>query len=282
MIKRFAAVGCSLAWKAWDLAGGGVRRLLRRPAPRRGVILYYHAVKPHQRAMFARQMETLASTAHLFPAGAPDRMVAGATNVAVTFDDGFRSVVDYAVPELEKRRIPFTMFVPSGCLGKRPSWVQDRAHPSWVERVLSAAEIRALAGAPLLTLGSHAVSHRNLCALGAAEAARELAQSKGDLESASGCEVSLFSFPHGAYTDVLVEQARQAGYRRVYSVEPELLDADSGAFVVGRVSVDPDDWPIEFRLKIGGAYRWQHGLHRLRQHLAERVRTPLLRSDLSC
>ena len=27
-------------------------------------------------------------------------------------------------------------------------------------------------------------------------------------------------------------------------------------FVVGRVATDPGDWPIEFRLKLMGAYRW--------------------------
>jgi peptidoglycan/xylan/chitin deacetylase (PgdA/CDA1 family) len=282
MIKRLAALGIGLAWRAGDLLEGGVRRLMSQPARRRGVILYYHAVKPHQQAGFARQMDTLASRSHLFSAGAPEGMTAAAMNVALTFDDGFRSVVDCAVPELKKRGIPFTLFVPAGCLGERPSWVKDGAHPSSVERVLSAAELRALAAEPLATIGSHTLTHRNLRTLDAAEAERELVQSKADLEDAAGYDVGLFSFPHGAHTPALVAQARQAGYRRVYTVEPELVDAESNAFVLGRVAVEPNDWPIEFRLKIAGAYRWWHSLHRCRQALAGRLRVPLLRSDSSC
>jgi hypothetical protein len=29
-----------------------------------------------------------------------------------------------------------------------------------------------------------------------------------------------------------------------------------GEFVLGRISVEPTDWALEFRLKLLGAYRW--------------------------
>jgi peptidoglycan/xylan/chitin deacetylase (PgdA/CDA1 family) len=219
--------------------------------------LYYHAVTAAQRARFAAQMDLLRCRAMPFEAGSRERTSDDGWHVAVTFDDGFRSVVDHAVPELEARNIPFTIFVPSGCLGERPAWVRDRNHPAWQERVMSAAELRTLAGLPLATIGSHSVTHRNMRQLDSAQAAEELVRSRLELQAAAGTDIDLFSFPHGAHNAALLAQARQAGYRRVFTVQPALMPPDPGVFTVGRVAVDPNDWPIEFRLKLAGAYRWR-------------------------
>jgi peptidoglycan/xylan/chitin deacetylase (PgdA/CDA1 family) len=229
------------------------------------VVLYYHAIKPLERAGFVWQMDELRKRAHLFTAGSPETMTREGRNVAVTFDDGFQSVLENAVPELVKRSIPFTMFVPSGCLGTRPCWVQDPKHPSWEERVLSAAELRSLASHPLATLGSHSITHPNFLDIDSDHVRKELVQSKADLEAAAETEVDLFSFPHGAHNPALVAEARRAGYRRVFTIEPTTIDSDSGVFAMGRVGADPDDWRIEFRLKMTGAYRWRSYLHQLRR-----------------
>jgi peptidoglycan/xylan/chitin deacetylase (PgdA/CDA1 family) len=265
LLKRLTVIAVSVAVRAFDITRGAVRRFLDRPVRRHGVVLYYHAVKPHQRGRFATQMDTLLARAHPFDAGSPDAMRASDRNAAVTFDDGLHSVVENAVPELAKRRIPFTVFVPSGCLGQRPPWVRDASHPSWAEQVLSAGDLRSLAAVPLATLGSHSVMHRNLLDLDRDDAAQELTGSRAQLEAATGTPITLFSFPHGRFSPALLDLARQAGYRRVFTIEPRLVDSDSAAFVVGRVAADPDDWPLEFRLKIAGAYRWRQYLHRRRR-----------------
>src|SRR5207245_1160814 len=66
----------------------------------------------------------------------------------------------------------------------------------------------------------------------------------------------LFSFPHGSFNAKLVEWCREAGYERVFTILPTLAFSDPREFVTGRVSVEPTDWPLEFRLKLLGAYRW--------------------------
>lgn len=265
MIKRWAALAISLAVGGYDLMRRQVQHSLNRPARCRGVVLYYHGVTPQQRLRFAGQMDELLKCARPFQAGSPETMVVAGRNVAVTFDDGFESVVENAVPELVRRDIPFTLFVPSGCLGERPSWVNDPTHPSREQRVLSATALRALASVPLATIGSHSISHRRMSDLDSDDAALELVRSKADLETAVGATVDLFSFPHGAYTAALLDQARRVGYRRVFTIEPTMAEADPCAFTVGRVAAHPDDWPLEFRLKIAGAYRWRRWRHRLRQ-----------------
>jgi peptidoglycan/xylan/chitin deacetylase (PgdA/CDA1 family) len=116
-------------------------------------------------------------------------------------------------------------------------------------------ELRALATDPLVTIGSHTVAHAHLVETGPDRAAIELAQSKADLERLLERPVDQFSYPFGARTPALDQQAREAGYRRVYSTAP--LPCQSPAdFVAGRVAVDPDISLLEFRLKVLGAYRW--------------------------
>ena len=235
-----------------------------RPVRATGIVLYYHAVKSHQRRRFAWQLDELLKRAVPFPADLPESMRPGTRNVAVTFDDGFRSVVDNALPELAQRGIPFTVFVPSGCLGERPSWVRNPEHPSWDERVLSGEELRALVAAPLVTIGSHSITHPNLTTLNRAQSEQELAGSKAQLEAAAGVTIDLFSFPHGAHSGALIDQALRIGYRRVFTVEPTIIDSDADAIDIGRVAADPGDWAVEFRLKLAGAYRWRHYFHRAR------------------
>jgi peptidoglycan/xylan/chitin deacetylase (PgdA/CDA1 family) len=259
-VRRLIALAVSLGLRAWDIVA---RRVFRSTASGNGVVLYYHGVKAHQRHRFAQQMDDILRIAK--PVRADDPVSTGETrrHVAVTFDDGLRSVVENALPELAKREIPFTVFITSGCLGERPSWVHDPQHPSFDERVLSATELRELATGRLATIGSHSITHPNLAALDSRSAAHELAVSKTQLQDAIGRGVDLFSFPHGAHDEAVVEQARRAGYRRVFTIEPTPLDVGGTSFVVGRVAADPDDWRLEFRLKLAGAYRWRHFVHRL-------------------
>jgi peptidoglycan/xylan/chitin deacetylase (PgdA/CDA1 family) len=231
----------------------------------KAVVIYYHAVKPDQREQFAKQMDQLLSLAYPFQAGSAE--VASTTEryrVAVTFDDGFESVVENAVPELTKRNIPFILFVPSGCLGRRPSWVST-THPSWEERVISEPTLCSLAGNRLSMIGSHSVTHPNMIKLNPSEVSNELVRSKADLEAALGREIDLFSFPYGAYNSIAVNEARRAGYRRVFTIEPACIEPTTDPYSVGRFAVDPEEWQIEFRLKIVGAYRWRRYYGRLRQ-----------------
>ena len=245
-MKRLVKLLISLLVRGWDVISQ------RRPA---NVVLYYHAIRPEQRPAFARQMDTLLRLAQPWKLdGAMSQASDG--HVAVTFDDGYISVMENASPELKKRGIPFTVFVPTGSWGQRPEWVRSPDHPFWNERVVSKEELRAWAAEPLLTIGSHTVHHRNLLKLTPEEASRELVDSKTELEAVLGRPVELFSFPHGAHDSRVVTQALDAGYRCVFTIEPELADATNNVPVVGRVAVEPVDWPLEFRLKALGAYRW--------------------------
>jgi len=231
----------------------------------RAVVLYYHAVRDRDRHRFARQMEVLARRASPFPVESPPRMEKGGLYAAVTFDDGFVCVARNAVPELGSRKIPGMIFAPAATLGAPPSWISGTRHPDSSEVVMSDEELRDLAVLPGVSIGSHCMTHRNLMNLDDEEARREIRESKIRLEAILGKEVPSISFPHGAYDDRHTEMAYEAGYKHLFSISPTLYRyADP---IKGRVRVEPTDWPLEFHLKLAGAYRWFHSVSSMKRKI---------------
>ena len=120
---------------------------------------------------------------------------------------------------------------------------------------MSIEQLRHLSS-DLVTVGSHTLTHPNLCQVDTAQARGEICDSRTELQRILNIDVSLFSFPYGAFNSTLIQVCRDAGYERVFTTLPFLAFGGPKEFVSGRVTVEPTDWPIEFRLKILGAYRW--------------------------
>lgn len=236
------------------------------------VVVYYHAIRDADRKKFSRQMMELRRLSTPVDLENPGVLLAGNRYSVVTFDDGFCSVVDNALPELEALDIPCTIFVPSGSLGHRARWI-DASHADGEEVVVEPEVLKHLVGQPNVRVGSHSVSHPNFQRIDREQAVQELSESKRELERVTGCKISSFSFPHGAYTSVSLDLAKRSGYARVCTIEPmESVGLDQ--FIVGRVRVEPYDWPIEFRLKLKGGYRWMVHASALKR----RLRSVLMRS----
>ena len=261
-MKRLIKLLVSLVVRACDVMRMVLLYLTGRKPPPICVVLYYHSVSARHRQLFARQMDVLLEVARPLSTDPPPALDGGTHYVAITFDDGFVSVLENAAPELRQRRIPWTIFVPSGCLGQSPVWLRRATRAIREDRVMTAEELRALARDPLVTIGSHTVAHAHLVEVGPEQAAVEMARSKADLESVLERSVSQFSYPFGARTPALDQQARRLGYRRLFSSDPRPAFQSSDEFVTGRINMDPDVSPLEFRLKVHGAYRWLAALRR--------------------
>lgn len=224
------------------------------------VVLYYHRVRDEDRAAFARQLDRLRRLGRVVPLDRPGYRH-GSHHVSLTFDDGLASFGRNALPELEARGIPAALFVPSGLIGVAPVWETDNRHGIHEERVLTVEELRALP--ELIEIGSHTIDHPNMVRLPGAERQRQLVESRLALEEALDRPIRAFSFPYGAFDEDLLERSRAAGYERVYTTVPTTQVVAAAAEAngsprghVGRVLVDPTDWPLEFRLKVAGAYCW--------------------------
>jgi len=251
-----------------------ILRPLRKGTPTTCVVLCYHGIPEVHRERFARQMDLLLRWATPVRADFMDTLAVGKHLAAVTFDDGLVSVRDQALPELAKRNIPATLFIPTGYLGKKCTWMRvDQLPLSKRDReqllhdtVMDSDQLRAICSDRVL-LGSHGVRHVHLTSLTEAETKKELHDSKAELENILGQRIQLFSFPRGEYDRHILQWAADAGYKRVFSIEPKFSSGEPFEFLTGRVTVEPTDWNLEFFLKLGGGYHWMQVVAPLKNFL---------------
>ncbi len=142
------------------------------------VVLLYHSISWDQRAALEEQMKMLVRAGH--PVALAEGLhVDVSLHICVTFDDAFVETLRLALPILESKQIPATIFVPSGNLGKGAKWEAERASTINSELVASQGELPKWIRNPLFKVGSHTVSHRRLSSLTDTEALEEILDSKG-------------------------------------------------------------------------------------------------------
>jgi peptidoglycan/xylan/chitin deacetylase (PgdA/CDA1 family) len=268
-VNRFVKFSISVVFFAAGWVRNSLRRLFGSSPPGQALILYYHSVPKTERLKFARQMDTLLRWAKPVRADFESLPNGHGRFVAVTFDDGFVSFVENALPELEKRNIPATLFVISDLLGRYPDWpgftVSDSEHH---EPLMTSEQLRQIP--ELITIGSHTLTHRTLTNVTEPEAWEEISVSRTRLQEMLNRDIRLFSFPNGAFNEALVDCCRDAGYERVFTILPK--PAVPGEFAMGRVWTNPTDWHYEFLLKMMGAYDWLPMAFTLKRKLLAFVR----------
>jgi peptidoglycan/xylan/chitin deacetylase (PgdA/CDA1 family) len=251
--KRALKCGISLGVFVFDETWKGVARAIGQAPRSKCVVLYYHSVPASERELFAAQLDMISRHARVIRSeqgiGRTDAPESGRGSAAITFDDGFENFLTQALPELEKRNMPATVFVIADGMNR------EFGSEKYAEKLLSLEQVRSLP-THLVTIGSHTLSHPMLTRVEESEARQEIRDSRTKLEEMLGGEVKQFSFPFGDFNEKLVEVCRTAGYERVYTTLPAFAFEQRGEFMVGRIRVDPTDWPMEFRLKLAGAYRW--------------------------
>jgi peptidoglycan/xylan/chitin deacetylase (PgdA/CDA1 family) len=265
MTKRLIKILISIFVYIFDYAIKYIKSITGLKQPSTSVVIYYHVVKPEHREKFAKQLDILCRLARPLFADRTQIIIDRYNYVAVTFDDGYAGIIQTALPELISRNIPATIFVPSECIGCHPSWI-DKESDEYREVVMTEEQLRSL-DANYISIGSHCMTHQSLLNLSYQEAKNEIVESKKKLEEILNRKIESLSFPHGEFNESHVKLAHQAGYKRVYSILPTYAFSTPSEFVTGRVRVDPTDWPLEYRLKILGAYRWQAFLHKVKEYI---------------
>jgi len=121
------------------------------------------------------------------PDGLPERAA------LITFDDGYRSILDYGLPELRLFGYPAVMFVPTAFIGGHNDFDAEN-EPQ--EAVCGWEELRELERCGV-SVQSHGMSHRAFSGLSPAEQEQELLRSRATLEDGLGKPVEVFSYPYG-------------------------------------------------------------------------------------
>ena len=158
----------------------------------------------------------------------------------LTFDDGYRSLLNAAVPVLRQFGYSAVVFVPTAFIGRNNEF-DEGIEP--VESICNADDLQALAAARV-SVQSHGVSHRPFSALSHEEQVQELRSSKGVLETIVGEPVDLFSFPYGdagAADQTLKAGLREVGYRAAFLYSGGLnVWPLAERFLVRRLAMGPE------------------------------------------
>lgn len=150
--------------------------------------------------------------------------IQGEPDLEITFDDGNQSDLEIAAPELVKRNLQGTFFIPAGKIGEKGFLTADGLE----ELVASGMKI-----------GSHGWSHRSWRLLDPPSRRREFEESKHHLEQIIQGPVDLAACPFGEYDRSVLRHLRDAGYRFAYTSDRGM--AVSRHFIQPRNTVHAND-----------------------------------------
>jgi peptidoglycan/xylan/chitin deacetylase (PgdA/CDA1 family) len=153
----------------------------------------------------------------------------------LTFDDGLANNVTNALPVLESFGAPAVLFVTTQHVINPRNWLpftKKKVAGNWDSEAevppdvgadlfdgMSLEQLRACAAHPLISIGSHSVSHPFLTRCDEGDLTHELVDSKRFLEDVSGEACDLFAYPTGDYDGRVAAAVRRAGYRYAFAVD---------------------------------------------------------------
>lgn len=166
----------------------------------------------------------------------PHDFFAGMPGVLLTFDDGLANNYANALPVLEKACAPAVFFVSTQHVHDPRNWLHNTrrlAQIGWGSEIdvpktaakdfydgMSEEQVKLCASHPLITIGSHTISHPLLTSCDAEQIQREVMESKEYLEKVTGTSVDLFAYPTGDYDQKIAQAVKAAGYRAAFAVLP--------------------------------------------------------------
>jgi peptidoglycan/xylan/chitin deacetylase (PgdA/CDA1 family) len=186
--------------------------------------------------------------------------------VAITFDDGYRSVVENAGPILERCGFGATVFVPTRWIGMSNAWVESS---SCDLDIMSEEELAK--GARLgIGIESHGHRHIDFGQASLAEATADIETSIQRLTELSGIKPRFFAYPYGRHSKIAREAVKRAGLDAAFTIDSK----GEGRYALERVQITPLDGLALFGFKTSGRYS------RIRHSRLAKAGYPLLRPVL--
>jgi peptidoglycan/xylan/chitin deacetylase (PgdA/CDA1 family) len=244
----------------------------RRSKP---LVLCYHAVSESWPDEFAVRPKRLARHLQVLllrgfrPAPLADTVRLRRKLLHVTFDDAYKSVAK-ALPILEQLAVPATIFACADyARDGRPLAVPELAergarNPGELA-TMTWNELRAVAERGI-EIGSHTLTHPHLRALSDAELARELRESRSQLEDELGRSCRYLAYPYGETDDRVCAAAQRAGYKAAFT----LSSSAPGRYALPRVDLYRKDTVLRATLKASPV---GEAAHRLRSIASRRLRS---------
>lgn len=198
----------------------------------------------------------------------PEFLASRKQGVLLTFDDGFANNAVNVLPVLAEFGAPAVFFVSTQHVAAPHCWLEsavDDAKAGWGDPGsvpadlaadfydgMSAEQLLTCADHPLITIGSHTVSHPLLTTLRDDGVRMELSESRRFLERTIDRPVELFAYPKGDYDRRVADAVSAAGYRAAFALDGRAFGVRQ--FEVPRVGIYSAE-PAYLASKLSGLHR---------------------------
>ena len=161
----------------------------------------------------------------------PDR------SLAITIDDGARSVYTEAWPRLRARNLPFTLFISSEPL--------DLGLPAYI----SWDQLREMVAGGGVTVGNHGHRHDHMVRLSPAAQRANITKASKRIFAETGSMPEIFAYPYGEMSAALRQAVEEAGFSAAFGQHSGALGPLTDRFALPRFPINEAYGDMErFRL----------------------------------
>jgi glycosyltransferase involved in cell wall biosynthesis/peptidoglycan/xylan/chitin deacetylase (PgdA/CDA1 family) len=219
---------------------------VRRPRKAKGnLIVAYHLVLKEDRRNFEEQLKFFGDH---FKLSSPGELLAAASGdsnefrIALTFDDGFRILMQDCLEVLEKYGIKAGFYIPAAFInsmsraGESAEFCQRSFYYSYPLEPMAPEDLKALASSGH-EIGSHGLFHIGVQAMLPERAEKDFIASRAMISDWTGIAPKGFAYPYGGFSNSEGNPADwllKAGFAYGLTLSRGIIDAKSSPFLLPR------------------------------------------------
>jgi len=176
----------------------------------------------------------------------------GKKKIIITFDDGYKNLIDNALPILKKYNFTAVCFFVSNHIGQYNFWDENKKNFSKLN-LMNLDDIKYWLNNKML-IGSHTSDHFNLKKINLDEKLNQISQPKLFFKKNFQIEIDYFSYPFGQYDNDSLNIVKKYYKYAVTTKRSRYKENKFNTFELPRVSVNKNDGMFKFFLKIKTIY----------------------------
>ena len=174
--------------------------------------------------LFDQQIAELKQSGfHFIPPGLPEPSAAG-MRISITFDDGFFSNWESAMPLMKAHGCRAINFLVADKLGKSSDW--ESAEGGEARPLMNEMQVREWL-AEGNWIGAHTCTHPRLSRISIEKAKEEIVGGKKKLEDRFAVPIEHFAYPYGDYNPAVRDLVSEAGFKTASTMHRGINTSDT-------------------------------------------------------